>query len=367
MKPVISNISEDGPIYKFTLSGLNVSLANALRRTIMSDIPVVGFYTETYENNECNITINTSRLHNEILKHRLSCIPVVMQDLDMLPGNYIVDVDVENNTDSTMYVTTEHFRIKNKETGNYLTDTEQHKIFPKSPVTNMFIDFARLRGKVSNTIPGERIAFTSEFSVHTAKENGIYNVVSNCVYGNTIDNVKAKNVWEEQENKLKSEGMTSEEITFQKKNYYILDVQRHFLENSFDFTLETIGIFENNDIVKKACIVLQNKMVQFIQSLDSDTIPIHRSENTVENSFDVILENEDYTIGKTIELILYEKYYILDKELSFCGFKKLHPHNNDSFIRISFNENKDKIRVKEILRSACLDAREIFNKIRELF
>ena len=212
-----------------------------------------------------------------------------------------------------------------------------------------------------------RLAFTSEFSIHIAKENGMFNVVSNCAYGNTIDNIKAKTVWEEQENKLKSEGMTNDEIAFQKKNYYLLDVQRHYIENSFDFTIETIGIFENNDIVKKACIVLQNKMVQFIQSIDSDTIPINRSENTVDNSFDVILENEDYTIGKTIELILYEKYYMLDKELSFCGFKKLHPHNTDSFIRISFNENKDKTRVREILRSACLDAREIFNNIRELF
>jgi len=367
MKPIISNISEDGSIYKFTLSGLNVSLANALRRTIMTDIPIVSFYTETYENNECNISVNTTRLHNEILKHRLSCIPVVVQDLDILPGKYILDVDVENNTDSTMFVTTEHFRIKNKETDKYLTDVEQHKIFPKCQITNMFIDFGRLRGKISDAIPGERISLTAEFSVHTAKENGMYNVVSNCAYGNTIDNMKAKTIWDEQENRLKGEGATTEEISFQKKNYYILDVQRHFIENSFDFILETIGIFENKEIVTKACIVLQNKMVQLIQSVDSDTINIHRSENTVENSFDIVLENEDYTIGKTIELMLYEKYYMTEKELSFCGFKKLHPHDNDSILRISFHENKDKTRVRELLRSACLDARVIFNTIRELF
>ena len=45
MNPSLTNISEeDNNILKFTLSGLNVSLANAVRRTILSDIPIVGFY-----------------------------------------------------------------------------------------------------------------------------------------------------------------------------------------------------------------------------------------------------------------------------------------------------------------------------------
>ena len=67
MNPTLSNISEEGDVYKFTLSGINVSLANAIRRTILSDIPTLVFYTETYKDNQCNISINSTRLHNEIL------------------------------------------------------------------------------------------------------------------------------------------------------------------------------------------------------------------------------------------------------------------------------------------------------------
>lgn len=81
MDPKIANVSEDGDIYRFTLSGVNVSFANALRRTILSDIPVTCIETETYETNKANFLINTSRLHNEILKHRLSCIPIHNKDL----------------------------------------------------------------------------------------------------------------------------------------------------------------------------------------------------------------------------------------------------------------------------------------------
>ena len=38
----------------FTLSGVNVSLANAIRRTILSDIPLVVFKTAPYEENKAN-------------------------------------------------------------------------------------------------------------------------------------------------------------------------------------------------------------------------------------------------------------------------------------------------------------------------
>ena len=113
MNPIISNVSEENDIYRFTIGGLNVSLANAIRRTILSDIPTVVIQTETHEINQCHITENTTRLHNEILKQRISCIPIHMSlnELDILPGKYILDVDMENTTDSMVHITTEHFKI----------------------------------------------------------------------------------------------------------------------------------------------------------------------------------------------------------------------------------------------------------------
>jgi hypothetical protein len=51
MNPVLNKISDDGDVTKFTLSGINVSLANAIRRTILSDIPITCFYTETNKDN----------------------------------------------------------------------------------------------------------------------------------------------------------------------------------------------------------------------------------------------------------------------------------------------------------------------------
>ena len=65
----------DGVLY-FTLSKLNVSIANSLRRVILSDIPTLAFKTFPDKDNQANITTNTSRFNNEILKQRLACIPI---------------------------------------------------------------------------------------------------------------------------------------------------------------------------------------------------------------------------------------------------------------------------------------------------
>lgn len=365
MNPTISNISEDGDLYKFTLSNINVSLANAIRRTVLSDIPVLGFDAENKE--ECQIEKNTGRLHNEILKHRLTCIPIHMNELDVLPGNYVMELDMKNETDNLIYITTEDFKIKNKTNDNYLTKEETRKIFPPSIKTNMFIDFARLRPKIGPTIPGEQIKLTCDFSVKTAKDNSTYNVVSKCAYGNTIDAVKAKTIWEDVEQKMRAEESTNDEISFQKKNYYLLDAQRSYVKDSFDFVIQTVGVYENRDVVKKACVVLQNKLVELVQSIDSDIVPITISESTMDNCYDFILENEDYTLGKALEYILYEKYYNGEKVLTYCGFKKFHPHNDDSTLRIAFSQPADKRMVGQYIKNAAIDAKDIFKTVHGLF
>ena len=50
----------------------------------------------------------------------------------------------------------------------------------------MFIDFARVRPAMGD-VPGEELILNAEFSVHTAKENSMFNVASICSYGNTVD------------------------------------------------------------------------------------------------------------------------------------------------------------------------------------
>lgn len=366
MNPVITSILEDGDILKFTLSGVNVSLANGLRRIILSSIDTVVFRTETYADNQCTIYENTGRLHNEIVKQRLSSIPIYSTNLETLPGHYILEVNVSNDSDTMRIVTTEDFRIKNKESGGYLTEAEVRKIFPPDIITHNFIDFVRLRPRLGDTIPGEKIHLTCEFSIANAKINSMFNVVSKCSYGNTPDITKATERWEQIELRLASEGSTKEEIQFQKTNFRLLDAERSFEPDSFDFVIQTLGVFESKDIITKGCNVLQKKFGDIIEKLDSNEIPINLSENTLENSYDIILKDEDYTIGKIIEFIIYEKYY-KEEIVTYCGFKKVHPHDTQSIIRIAYKEKTDKHLCIENLKEACNDAVDVFTRIFKIF
>jgi len=366
MNPQISQLSEEGDIYKFTLSGIDVCIANSIRRIILSEIPINVIKTDTHEENQCSITINTTRLHNEILKQRISSIPICIKELDLLPEKYILEVDVINDTENIMFITTADFRIKNKANSNYLTKTETEKIFPANTLTNSYIDFARLRPKISESISGEHLKLTAEFSISNAKHNSMYNVVSKCAYGNSPDKVKIGESWEIVKAKLEAEGATEEELVFQKKNYMLLDAQRQFIPNSFDFTIQTLGIYENKELVQKACAIMQNKFIDLIQALESDTLPILNSETTMDNCYDVILENEDYTIGKVLEYILYERFYLGEKTLSFCGFKKFHPHNTESTVRIAFTVAMDRNMIKHMLRLVCIDAQGVFKRMFDL-
>ena len=367
MNPQISQLSEEGDIYQFTLSGVDVCIANAVRRIILSEIPINVIKTETHEENQCAITINTTRLHNEILKQRLSSIPICIKELDLLPGKYILEVDVINETENIMFITTEDFRIKNKTNDNYLTKTETEKIFPANPKTNYYIDFARLRPKISESIPGEHLKLTADFTISNAKHNSMFNVVSKCAYGNSPDKVKIGESWEIVKAKLDSEGATAEEVVFQKKNYMLLDAQRQFIPNSFDFTIQTLGIYDNKELVQKACAIMQNKFIDLIQGLEADTQLILNSETTMDNCFDIILENEDYTMGKVNEYILYEKYYLGEKIASYCGFKKMHPHDTKSIVRLAYNDKTDKQMCRTHLKTVSSLAQEVFTKIYNMF
>lgn len=377
MEPKLKDFSEDSDILRFTLHGTEVSIANALRRTILSDIPIVVVETDTYENNKCNIKKNTGRLHNEIIKQRLSCIPIhstLLRDIDdkkALPENYSLVVDVENKTENVIYVTTEDFRLRDNSSGKMLSKEEMDKLFPglfpMNVQTQSYIDFARLRPKIGNDIPGEHLQLVADFSINNAKGSSMYNVVSKCAYGNTPDTEKAATIWDKQESKMRSEGDNDTDIRFQKENFRILDAQRHFVENSFDFVLQTVGIYDNKDIVRKSCAVLQNKFIDIVQLIDGGLMPILTSETTMDNCFDIQLEEEDYTIGKVLEYILYTKYYDGEKTLKFCGFKKYHPHDTKSIIRIAFTDKQEKSVVNHYLRDACVDAQQVFKDIYGLF
>ena len=359
MPPQVNITLSDRQLY-FTLSNVDVSIANAIRRTALSDI-----ITPVFKEENMIFITNTSRLHNEILKQRLGCIPIHINDPDIKLENYLVEIIKENSGKSIEYVTTEDFKIQNIANEKYLTEAQTQKIFPTNPITKDFILFARLRPQITKDIPGEKIHIRAKMGISNAKINGMYNVVSTMTYSNTVDPVAQHQAWQKYSRQLQKLEIDSETLGFEKINWENHQGKRYYMPNSFDFIVETLGNFTNEEIIKKSCEIIIRKLQLIIKK--KDLFSSKESENNLSNSFDIILKNEDYTIGKVIESILYHDYFQNTQQLSYVGFLKEHPHDTDSIIRISFVKETPPDQIFPLIAECCLKGVEIFKHIMSSF
>lgn len=370
MNPSIENSSTDAfNKLTFTLNGIDTCFANAIRRTILSEIPVIVFKTG-HGDDASTFVINTSRLNNELVKQRLSCIPINLDPREYPLERLLLEVEVANETDSIMYVTTEHFKIKDIQSGEYITRQKMDEIFPPfSPHggAKYYIDLVRLRPRISEHIAGERIKFSCKFGIGTAKDDACYSVTGICAYGFTV-NEPARDIELAKKVQTWSEaGETRESIAFLSANWKLLEGMRVYKENSFDFALQSSCFYSNETLVIVACNVLINKMKRLNELMHQDELQITPSKSTMENCYDIVLDHEDYTVGKMLEYLLYTKFFVQLKILTYCGFKKMHPHDNQSLLRLAYKDSIDTNGVKINLASCVDDIIHLFNAVKPMF
>jgi len=343
MDAKISNLEEKNGVMTLRISNMNHTVLNSIRRTIISDIPTFVFRTFPHNENQVRIAINTSRHNNEILKQRIGCIPIHINDMEFPYKDYQVEVDKRNDEKTIQYLTTQDFKVFNKNTKQYLSDTSVKKIFPPSSITGDYIIIARLKPSLSDNLAGEHIKFEADISISTAKQDGMYNVASTCSFGGTIDPVQVKAAWNEKKKELVASHMKKDEIEFEEKNWRLLEGKRHVIKDSHDFRLESVGVFDNMRLMEMASDVLIKMYHKFIKNINTGNgiIIEPNRDSTVPNEYLITLSDEDYTLANPLIYHLYNTHYMGDKTLSFCGFKKPHPHNNIGEIRMAFTNPSD--------------------------
>jgi DNA-directed RNA polymerase alpha subunit len=369
-KPVIESFVDHDGALKFTVKQINVSLANAVRRTILADIPTYCFRTLPHAENRVHITTNTGRLNNEIIKQRMGCIPIHIKanDPDFEHFNvedYRVVLDVQNTGTASEYVRTNDFRMVNAKTGKELSESVVRRIFPPDAITGGYILIARLMPRLTQFVEGERLALTAEIGVGTARMDGMYNVVSTCAYCATPNAEEADKVWAERAKILERDGNDAASIAFEKKNWYAMEANRYVNPDSFDFIIESLGVYSNVEILTKACMLLIEKCKKFVSDIEnaSGDVDVAPSETTLTNGYDVTLQNEDYTLGKCIEYFLHTTHYAGSRTLSFCGFRKNHPHDTHSMIRMAFRAPTDVDVEHAYLIQAARDSAAVFESM----
>lgn len=345
----IKNKKEENNELFFTLNNVDASYANALRRTILSDIKTVSI-----DPDDIIIHQNNTKMHNEIIKHRISCIPIFLKSINDI-NRYKLILDVNNETNNIIDITTEDISIYDSKIEQFLPKENVKTILPPNYITNDYILLLRVYPKINNASNNEKIHLECKLSYKSASENGVFNVVSTCSYAFTIDPVKQNTEWLKYQKQLSSDANN----TLEKKNWYLHEGKRHFKKDSFDFIIETIGVYSNQEIVKLACKTIIEKLQNISREIENKTIEITNG-NTVELSYDIKIPNDNYTIGKIIEQTLYTLFYKNTSMLSFVGYLKEHPHIHHGLIRIMFH---DKSKNEEHIYNMFIQSIEFASKI----
>ena len=281
----IKNLEESDNILSFTIENINVSYVNAIRRILHANIPIIVFKTNPYSENKVNIEINKTRLNNELIKQRLSCIPIHIDDIENFSyEDYEVYLEKKNETNEIIYATTEDFKIKNIKLNKFLNSGDVKKIFPPDSLTGDYIDIVRLRPKINENNNFDEIKLSCKLSVSTAEDDGTFNVISIASYGNTLNPVEIKNKWDLKEDELKLK-YSNDEIQKIKLDWMLIDAKRIFIDNSFDFKLKTIGIYSNIKLMTLACKILIKKLFILLDDLKNDYDLIEEIPDNLDNCF----------------------------------------------------------------------------------
>ena len=116
-KVSVQNVSLQNDILCFTIQGtfeqgLDKSLINGIRRTLLNDIPTLAFnVNESLKKKDIIIETNTSSIHNEMIQERISLIPLYINP-DTFHKSYLFYLDVTHNKDTPFqFVTASDIQI----------------------------------------------------------------------------------------------------------------------------------------------------------------------------------------------------------------------------------------------------------------
>lgn len=306
---------------------MDLAIANALRRCVLSDIPYLGFRGEETDENEPSIAIleNTGPLHNEIITHRIGMIPIHFTAAEIEQPNtdddkplWRFELDVSTGAGQKRNVTTHDFKVYKNDVE--LPRSETLRLFPKNAVTGDPILITRLR-------ENEKLSLKATPVLSTAREHAGFSPVSLCTYQFVVDPEAAANATN------------------------ILDKERAFYQNNrgdptrIRFAMESEGALTPKVIVGKAFDVLLKKIEKAQASMegeDNGYLQIRPTTNDGKG-YEFVFMNEDDTLGNLLQSLIYNETIRKTKQQSpkvvYVGYCCPHPLDPTVVVRIVIDDD----------------------------
>nr|QDY51770.1 hypothetical protein 1_155 [Mimiviridae sp. ChoanoV1] len=377
MTDFFKNIQSEHNKLNFDVYNLNTSICNAIRRIMISEIETLGFRFTFDDDSDIKILKNTSALHNEFLGHRLSLIPVIY------PSNEIYSfakdslefiIDEVNNTSNIIDITTKDIKILDTTTGKFLSETQTRNFFPPNPITNDYILINKLKPNKVEGSEGERMNVVMKADRGIGQEHARYTPTSVSVFINKMDDSKFELALKEKLSK-QDESMSAAEIKSFSRSLRLAEGERHFMTdengepNVFEYKIESDGRIPPQIILHKSLFVLEEKLKKFQSNLSDEEIVTFNNSDCIMNSYDVLVKNEDYTLGYLIQHYVYELYQNTENnDVKYISTNVPHPLEDNLLFRISLENSVDKetsiVNIKKILSGTVDNILELITKLK---
>lgn len=334
----------------FDINDVDVSVVNALRRVIISEMPTIAFaFDPNAKENDLKVEKNTGSLHNEFLCHRISLLPLHFSEEDVenfQPSNFQFILKAKNETEHMMEVTTQHFEILDS-TGVKYSKEFHKKVFPPDRFTNDYPIITKLKPNLFDKTKGDEIHIIGTASLNIGKVHSRWSPVSLCSYFNNIDADAVERGFEAYQKQHSSSKLSSADL---RSRFDTMEKYRHFVVNeynepcSFRFSLESECGLAPTYIVKQGLNVLIDKLTTFLSNLEeSNGVRIEQTQGMTYFT----IEKEDHTLGNFIQAMLYNIFLRYDnspvKELSYIGYYKPHPLEDNIILKVK--TDKDPVKV----------------------
>lgn len=381
----------------FTMQGIHVSTANALRRAVTSEVPTIGFRYDPHEHSTIKVTKNTTNVNDQMISHQISLIPLYVTHPDTFDvDDYEFIIDETNNTNVSKLVTSEHIKVKRISTNAFLNQSELRKLIPPDVMTGEFIPIVNLLPKYRTLVhsssemeravgeaiqvsirDGVTLQLTAKCVMANARGGngkGHFAPACTCVYQYVVDHSAATtgedSYVESERQKAMSAGLTPMSEEKLRRRFNINLVQRYYLKDEygdpshFRFRVESIGVIPPLIIVERASMALVTMVEQFVSDLKagaSGNVEVSPITTRGPGGFNITIQGRDDTMGNLIMSWLSRNYsdYSLppeDRRLEFVGYHRSHPMQDHVNIEVRPLGSKNSAEcIEEVIIPGCIN------------
>ena len=343
------NLQEKAGKLTFEIKDVDLSIVNCIRRVVLSDIPNVAIRFDPYNetDHDVHISVNTGPLHNEIISHRMSLIPICLSANEIRTfqkTHYKFMISKKNTTSDMLNVTTDDIDVVDFD-DKPLSAERKRSIFPRDPLTGDAILIAKLKPNIFDKEHGDELQLVAYATVGCASQNAAWSPVSLCSFFNIIDDDAADAAFKEKVASLKATREVSEvEKKELRTRFDTLERFKYFKKNRFGeahhfaFSIESECALTPKYLVFKGIYILCDMLQDLMRNIQNKDVVDISPIGEVPHMYQILLRGQTHTIGNLLQAQFYNKYVRRDggKELEYVGYICPHPLEKTILIKLKF-------------------------------